>query len=212
MEEKFKSIPFNPIMVWAYLDHPTAHNKSTLYTGIKPQTLKSLHLTLLNPFIFTFSSLQNHCKLPQAACELVQSRFNKQIRHPPGWEVIPKVCSESQAGLSLLCGLVPKVSQSWGVSQSRGKGGSVPLPGYWWLILQFHSQCWCCWSCCSESWDQIQERCCMQSLKNTSQTQLLTLETISVMVFTQITTPQVLFWMKAALLLLLLPPKSSQGS
>lgn len=34
------------------------------------------------------------------------------------------------------------------------------------------------------------------------QNQLLTLETISVMVFRQITTPQVLFWTKAALLLL----------
>lgn len=44
------------------------------------------------------------------------------------------------------------------------------------------------------------------------QNQLLTLETISVMVFRQITTPQVLFWMKAALLLPFFPLRSSQGT
>lgn len=39
-------------------------------------------LYLANHFIFTLSSQQNHYKLPQAACELAQTRFNKQITHP----------------------------------------------------------------------------------------------------------------------------------
>lgn len=133
-------------------------------------------LYLAKPCYFYSLLTTNHYKLPQAACKLAQTRFNKQIMHPvsPDWEAIPKVCSKSWfqfflVWCTLLCTLkfLKLCKKRWETQalKIRVRKGSVPLLEYSWLIPQFRSRRLCYWSCCLESWDQIQEHCCMQSLK-----------------------------------------------
>lgn len=204
LEGKFKPTPFNPRLGWSYLEQPTAHSKSTLCTRINSPNIKipafGLAESLYFYFLLTTKPLQvtTSClwagsnqilQTDEASCQprlRGNSRSLLQVTSqgfPFVWfspETLPKlmgVKNQREGGLFTSAWILvtdPAIPFSVLMLLELLLGELGPDPG---ALLH------------AESEKHIQ-------------TQLLTSETISVVVFRQITTPQVLFWTKAALLLL----------